>query len=50
MALRTVTPLEHLEDEPEAALEKTRWTWLASAERQMMRSEASWVLCDLARF
>ena len=38
------------EDEPIAAVWKTRRTWLASAERQLVRSEASWVLCSLIRF
>ncbi len=33
-----------------AAVWKTRRTWLASAERQLVRSDASCVLCSLIRF
>jgi hypothetical protein len=29
---------------------RTRRTWLASGERQLVRSEASWVLCSLIKF
>ncbi len=28
----------------------SRRTWLASGERQLVRSEASWLLCKLIRF
>src|SRR5580700_8730660 len=33
-----------------AAVWSTKRTWLASAERQLVRSEASCVLCSLIRF
>ncbi len=33
-----------------SAVCSTRRIWLASAERQLVRSEASWLLCSLIRF
>jgi hypothetical protein len=42
--------ITYSEHQPIGAVWRTRRTWLASAERQLVRSEASWVLCSLIRF
>ena len=44
MALRTASISQ------KAAVWRTRRTWLAQADRQDVRSEASWALCSLMRF